>query len=88
MCDAIYISNTQQTHKKRMDNHFSDLQLLLKRGKKSDSLAAHFVEHFNATTSRTYLRKYTALRVANQINPTGSMKRFTKPNCNLFMDER
>ena len=30
-CDAIYIGNTQQTFKKRMDGHFSDLQRLLKK---------------------------------------------------------
>ena len=34
MCDAIYIGNTQQTFKKIMDGHFSDLQSLLKNGKK------------------------------------------------------
>ena len=30
MCDAIYIGNTQQTFKKRMDGNFSDLQRLHK----------------------------------------------------------
>ena len=46
-CDAIYIGNTQQTFKKRMYGHFSDLQRLLKNGQKSDSFAAHFVQHYN-----------------------------------------
>ena len=36
MCDAIYIGNTQHTFKKRMDDHFSNLQCLLKNGQKSD----------------------------------------------------
>ena len=49
-CDAIYIGNTQQNFKKRMDGHFSDLH---KNGQKSDSFAAHFVQHFNSTTSRS-----------------------------------
>ena len=35
-CDAIYIGNTQQTFKKIMDGHFSDLQRLLKNGQKLD----------------------------------------------------
>ena len=34
MCDAIFIGNTQQTFKKRMDGHFSDLLRLLKNGQK------------------------------------------------------
>ena len=63
MCDAIYIGNTQQTFKIRMDGHFSDLLRLLKNGEKTDSFAAHSEHHFNATTSRTYLRKYMTFKV-------------------------
>ena len=58
MCDAIYIGNTHQIPKKRMDGHLSDLLRLLKNGQKSDSFAAHFEHHFDSTTSRTDLRKY------------------------------
>ena len=39
-------------------------------------------------TSRTDLRKYMTFKVINQINVIGVMKTFTKPNCNLFMQER
>ena len=61
-CDAVYIGNTQQNFNKRMDGHFSDLLRLLKNGQKSDSFAAHFEQHFNTTTSRTDLRKYTTFK--------------------------
>ena len=88
MRDAIYIGNTQQTFKKRMNGHFSDLQHLLKNGQKSDSFAAHFVQHFNNTMSRTYLRKFMTFKVLKQLNPIGAMKTFTTPNCNLCMQER
>ena len=87
MCDAIYIGNTQQIFKKIMDGNFSDLQRLLKNGQKSDSFAAHFVQHFNNTTSRTDLCKYMKFKAINQLNPIGAMKTFTKPNCNLCMQE-
>ena len=83
MCDAIYIGKTQQTFKKRMDGHFSDLLRLLKNGQKSDSFAAHFEQHFNTTTPRKYLRKYMTFKVVKQLNQIGAMKTFTKPNCNL-----
>ena len=83
MCDAIYIGNTQQTFKKRMDGHFSDLLRLIKNEKKSDSFAAHFVQHFNNTMSRTDLRKCIMFKVINQLNPIGAMTTFTKPNCNI-----
>ena len=46
-----------------MDGHLSDLQRLLKNEKKPDSFAAHFIQHFNTTTSRTDLRKYTMFKV-------------------------
>ena len=83
-----YIGNTQQTFKKRMDDHLSDLQRLLKNGQKSDSFAAHFVRHFNSTTSRTELRKCMTFKVLKEINTIGAMKTFTKPNFNLCMQER
>ena len=71
-----------------MDGHFSDLQCLLKNRQKSNSSAAHFVQPFNNTTSRTDLRKCMTFKVINQLNPIGAMKTFTKPNCNLCMQER
>ena len=88
MCDAIYIGNTQQTFKKIMDGHFPDLLRLLKNGHKSDSFAAHFEQHFNTTTSRTDLRKYMTFKVVKQLSTIGAVKTFTKPNCNICMEER
>ena len=88
MCDAIYIGNTQQTLKKRIDGHFFNLQRLLKNGQKSDSFAAHFVQNFNNTMSRTELRKCMTFKVIKQLNTVGTMKTFTKSNCNLCMQER
>ena len=71
-----------------MDGHLSDLQRLLKSRKKSDSFAAHFVQHFNNTKSRTDLRKCMTFKILNQLIPIGAMKTFTKPNCKLCMQER
>ena len=85
MCDAIYMGNTQHTFKKIMDGHFSDLQRLLKNGQKSDSFAAHFVQHFNTTTSRMDICKYMTFKLMRQLNPIGAMKTFMKPNFNLCM---
>ena len=88
MCDYIYIGNTQQTFKKIMDGHFSGLLRLLNNGHKSDSFAVQFEQHFNTTTSRKDLRKYMMFKVVKQLNHIGAMKTFTKPNCNLCMEER
>ena len=87
MCDGIYTVNPQQTFKKIMDGHSSDLQRLLENGKQSDSFAAHFVQNFNNTTSRTDLWKCMTFKVTKQLNPIGAMKTFTEPNCNLCIQE-
>ena len=71
-----------------MDGHFSVFLNLLKNGQKSDSFSAHFKQHFNTTTSRTDPCKYMAFKVVKQLNLIGTMKISTKPNWNLFMEER
>ena len=57
MYDVIYIGNTQNTFKKIMSGHFSDVLHLIKIEQKYDSFAAHFEQYFKYTTSRTDLRK-------------------------------
>ena len=71
-----------------MDGHFSSLKRLLNNGQKYDSFDAHFVQHFNTTTSRTDIRKCMTFKVVKQLNPIGTMQTFAKPNCNLCMQER
>ena len=71
MCEAIYIGSTHKTFNKILYGHFSDLLQLLKNGQKLDSFAAHFEQHFIATTSHTYLRKYMTFKLLNHITPLG-----------------
>ena len=71
-----------------MDGHFSDLIHLINNGQNSELFAPHFKQHFKSTTSRTDLSKCMAFKVENQLNLIGAMKTFTKPNCNLCMEER
>ena len=75
MCGAIYIGNTKQTYKKRMDGHFSDFQILLKNRQKLDSFASHFVQYFNTSMSRTYIHKYMTFKVVKQLNLIGALKK-------------
>ena len=66
ICESIYIGNTQQTFKKRMDGQFSNLVCFLKDGKRSDSFATYFEQHFNSTAPHTDLRKCTTFKVVKQ----------------------
>ena len=54
MYEDIYMGKTQQTFKKRMDGHLSDILRLLKSGEKSGSFAVHLKHHFNTNTSCIY----------------------------------
>ena len=76
----MYIGNTQQTFKKRMYGHISNLLRLLKNRQKPDSFAAHFEHHFKSNTPCTYLRKCITFKVVEHINLIGAMKTFTKTN--------
>ena len=71
-----------------MDGHLYDLIGLFKKRQKSDPFAAHSEQPFNSTMSRIYQCKYTTFKLVKQINLIGAMKTFTKPNCNLCMEER
>ena len=77
MWDAIYIVKKQQTLKKIMDSHFSDLLRLLKNRQTLDSFDAHIEQHFNTTTSHTDLRKYMTFKVVKKLNPIGAVKTIT-----------
>ena len=46
------------------------------------------IQHFNTTMSCTDIRNYMTFKVVKQLNPIGAIKKFTKPNCNLCMEER
>ena len=83
LLDSIYIGNTQQTSKKIMDGHFSDVQRLLKNGQKSDSFDAHFEKHFKFTKSLTNLCKCMIFKVVKHFNTIGAITSLTKPNFNL-----
>ena len=87
ICDAIYIGNTQKTFKTRTDSHLSYILHLFKNGQKSDSFAAHSKQHFKDPMSHIDICKYMTFKLVKQLNSIGEMKTFTKPNCNLFIEE-
>ena len=70
-----------------MYGHFSDILRLFKNRQKSDSFAAHLEQHFNSTTSHIDQHTYMMFKEVNKINPIGTMKTFTRPNCNLCMEK-
>ena len=80
MFDAMYIGNTQQTFNKIIVGHFYDVKYLLKNGLKSYSFSAHYVQHYESTTARTYLCNFMTFKVVKNLNMIVAMKSFTKPN--------
>jgi GIY-YIG catalytic domain len=86
----IYIGNTQQFLKKRMQQHFNDVKLLHKQGIKSDSYAKHFAKQFvdqKEITPETQ-RNNIICEILWQGNPINVVKTFGTPNCALCNKER
>ena len=86
----IYIGNTQQKLKKRMQQHFTEVKRLHNRGERSDSFAAHFAEqyqNFEEITPRM-IRNNTTFSVIWKGNPISTVKTFGTPNCMLCSKER
>ena len=74
MYETVYIGKTQQTFKKTMDGHLSNLLYLLKNVRRSDWFATHFEQNLNYTMYHTDLCKYTAFKLVKQIKPINAMK--------------
>ena len=85
---TLFIYATLSRLSKKMDGHFSDLQCLLQNGQKPDSFAAHFVQHVISTTPRRELGQCMTFNELKQLNSISAMKKITKPNGNLCMQER
>ena len=61
-CDAIYIGKMQQTSKKIIDGHFSDVQHNIKTGK-IRLISAYYEQRFKSTTSWNELHVCMLLKV-------------------------
>jgi GIY-YIG catalytic domain len=86
----IYIGNTQQYFKKRMQQHFNDVKKLHTFGEKSDSYAKHFAMQLSnlPTTTPQIQRESIRCSVLWQGNPISVVKTFGTPNCALCNKER
>ena len=88
VCDATYIDKLQQTFKNEQTVISPISSVLSRNGQKLDSFAAHFEQHFHASLQPADLRKFRTFKVVKQLNLIRAMKTFTKPNCNICMEER
>ena len=90
MTNKVYIGNTQQNFKTRMQQHFNDVRKLHKHGEKSDSYAKHFAKqfiNFNEINNRIQ-RNSIHCSVIWQGNPISAVKTFGTANCMLCAKER
>ena len=86
----VYIGNTQQYLKKRMQQHFNDVKKLHNQGIKSDSYAKHFAEQLSnfEDISPTLQRSNIRCSILWQGNPINVVKTFGTSNCALCNKER
>jgi len=85
----VHIGNTQQKFKNRMQQHFNEVQKLVKLDEKSDLHAKHFATQFYDTNlSPTNQRGGTTCSIIWQGNPISVVKTFATKNCALCAKER
>ena len=86
----MYIGNTQQHFKNRMQQHFNEVRKLHQLGEKSDSYAKHFARQLVnfEKVSNTLQRNTIHCSVIWQGNPISAVKTFGTANCALCAKER
>ena len=89
-CNMIYIGNTQQRFKKRMEKHFNDVQKLVFKDIRSDSYARHFATHFKkgSKPKPKELREIQQFEIIWQGEPLTTIKTFATRGCILCTRER
>ena len=86
----IYIGNTQQKLKNRMQQHYQEVRQLHIRGKKSDSFADHFatqLQNFAEITPNLFRNSIT-MSIIWRGNAISAVKTFGTPICVLCNKER
>ena len=89
-CKCFYIGNTSRILKQRINEHMDDVRYQVKKGKLSDSFAAHFSQHFKekSKVKRREVRQLLNVEVLWKGNPICCTKTFGKNSCQLCMKER
>jgi len=84
-----HMGNTQQKFKARMQQHFNEVQKLVKLGEKSDLHAKHFAtQSHDANPSSVNQRGRMACNIIWQGNPIIAVKTVATKNCALHVKER
>jgi len=85
----VCTGNTQQKFKARMQQHFNEVQKLVKRGEKSDACPKHFATQFHDTNpSPVNQRGRITCSIIWQGNPISVIKTFATKNCALCAKKR
>ena len=88
----IYIGNTQQHPKKRMQGHAQDCRKMILSGTKSDSFAEHFCQFIPIPKEGEKLKVQDYMNYDFEIlwkgNPINAVKSFGKRSCKLCAQER
>ena len=85
---SVIVEITQNTLKKRTEQHFHDVSQKLQHNKTLDTFAAHFDQHFDQNPTPKQCHEIMILETLSTANPIGLMKTWNKSSCTLCMKER
>ena len=89
--EKVYIGNTSQTFKKRMDQHYQDTIQKVINKNSTDTFADHFAKSFENSPFKPKpadICKKISCKILWQGNPLSMAKSFRKSVCKLCMQER
>ena len=71
-----------------MKQHYDDVGKFFRKGTQTDTFAKHFVRHFRSVPTANDVRQKCEMKILQQINPFGFVKRVRSHSCQLCNVER
>ena len=88
ICRKAHAGYAQQTLKKRMQNHLSNVMKLANKSQPSNSFAEHFVNHIICEPFKDkHVRDIIEVKVSREYDPIFSSKKFGHNDCVLCMSK-
>ena len=84
LCLIVYMVNTQNSLKNKMEEHFQEVAQRVHHDKNSDTFVAHYAQPFDQKPTPQQYREIMKFNIFSTVNPIGMIK----PGVMYIMHER
>ena len=88
LCISVYVLNTQNTLKNRLEQNFQDVAQKVQLDKNLDTSAAHSAQNFDQNPTPQQCREIMEFEILSTINPIRWMKTWSKYSCTVCTKEK